>query len=159
MYYLPYEQKILKIARIRDQIYRFRFLILGILLAILSAIMALLAVKGNIVNDISLQPAYVYGERIKLNANAFLSGVEYEYFAGTWTSEQPKRPGEYSIRVKAKARSRMVEQPAWVYPMENGDVRVAFDEPQRAITPGQAVVLYDGDLVVGGGIITTVLRD
>ena len=57
------------------------------------------------------------------------------------------------IRVKAKARSRMVEQDATVYPIENGLARVVFDEPQRAITPGQAVVLYDGDTVVGGGTI------
>lgn len=58
------------------------------------------------------------------------------------------------LRVQAKARSRMNEQWAWVYPEENGVVRVEFDEPQRAITPGQAVVLYDGDTVVGGGTIT-----
>ena len=64
---------------------------------------------------------------------------------------------EGSIRVKAKTRSRMVEQPATAYPEENGVVRIEFDEPQRAITPGQAVVLYDGDLVVGGGTITDVL--
>ncbi|MBO5323601.1 MAG: tRNA 2-thiouridine(34) synthase MnmA [Oscillospiraceae bacterium] len=57
------------------------------------------------------------------------------------------------LRVKAKARSRMVEQDATVYPTENGLARVVFDEPQRAITPGQAVVLYDGDIVVGGGTI------
>lgn len=61
------------------------------------------------------------------------------------------------MRVKAKARSRMTEQPATVYPEENGFARVVFDEPQRAITPGQAVVLYDGDIVVGGGTITEVL--
>ena len=57
------------------------------------------------------------------------------------------------IRVMAKARSRMTEQPATVYPEENGMARVVFDQPQRAITPGQAVVLYDGDMVVGGGTI------
>jgi tRNA-specific 2-thiouridylase len=57
------------------------------------------------------------------------------------------------IRVHAKTRSRQTEQPATVYPLENGCVRVEFDEPQRAITPGQAVVLYDGDLVIGGGTI------
>lgn len=57
------------------------------------------------------------------------------------------------MRVTAKARSRQAEQPAWVYPEENGFARVEFDEPQRAITPGQAVVLYNGDTVVGGGII------
>ena len=53
----------------------------------------------------------------------------------------------------AKARSRMTEQSATVYPEDNGFFRVAFDEPQRAITPGQAVVLYDGDTVLGGGTI------
>ena len=58
-----------------------------------------------------------------------------------------------SIRCKAKARSRMTEQAATVYPMENGLAKVVFDEPQRAITPGQAVVLYDSDTVLGGGTI------
>ena len=61
------------------------------------------------------------------------------------------------LRVTAKARSRMTEQPATIYPEENGFVRVEFDTPQRAITPGQAVVLYDGDTVVGGGTITEVI--
>ena len=62
-----------------------------------------------------------------------------------------------ALRVTAKARSRMAEQPATVYPEENGFARVEFDEPQRAITPGQAIVLYNGDTVVGGGTIQTVL--
>ena len=57
------------------------------------------------------------------------------------------------IRCKAKARSRMTEQNATVYPMADGFARVVFDEPQRAITPGQAVVLYGGDSVLGGGTI------
>lgn len=61
------------------------------------------------------------------------------------------------LRVYAKARSRMDEQPATVYPEENGFARVEFDQPQRAITPGQAVVLYDGDIVIGGGTITEVI--
>jgi tRNA-specific 2-thiouridylase len=51
----------------------------------------------------------------------------------------------------------MTEQPATVYPQEDGSAIVTFDEPQRAITPGQSVVLYDGDLVIGGGTITQVL--
>lgn len=61
------------------------------------------------------------------------------------------------IRVTAKVRYRHTPQPATVYPEENGIARVEFDEPQRAITAGQAVVLYDGDLVVGGGTITEIL--
>ena len=55
--------------------------------------------------------------------------------------------------VTAKARSRHTGAPATVYPEENGIARVVFDEPQRAITPGQAVVLYDGDMVIGSGTI------
>lgn len=61
------------------------------------------------------------------------------------------------IRVTVKARSRHKEQPATVYPEENGLFRVVFDQPQRALTPGQAVVLYEGETVVGGGTIETVL--
>ena len=57
------------------------------------------------------------------------------------------------MRVTAKARYRHTEQPATVYP----DGRVEFDEPQRAMTPGQAVVLYDSDMVVGSGTITDIL--
>ena len=63
------------------------------------------------------------------------------------------------MRVTARARYNQKEQPATVYPEENGYVRVVFDQPQRAMTPGQAVVLYSGELVVGGGTITEVLPD
>ena len=58
------------------------------------------------------------------------------------------------IRVTAKIRHSQNEQPATVYPEEDGSVRVVFDTPQWAITPGQAVVLYQDDMVVGGGTIT-----
>ena len=57
------------------------------------------------------------------------------------------------MRLTAKARSRHNGAPATVYPLEDGGIRVEFDEPQRAITPGQAVVLYDGDMVIGCGTI------
>ena len=60
------------------------------------------------------------------------------------------------MRVTAKARYRHTEQAATVYPEENGYVRVVFDTPQRALTTGQAVVLYQREIVVGGGIIRNV---
>lgn len=63
------------------------------------------------------------------------------------------------LRVTAKARYSQIEQPATVYPEENGTARVVFDTPQRALTPGQAVVLYNGEIVVGGGTITEVLSE
>ena len=58
------------------------------------------------------------------------------------------------LQVQAKARYNQVPQDATVYPEEGGFARVEFSKPQRALTPGQAVVLYQGDLVVGGGTIT-----
>ena len=57
------------------------------------------------------------------------------------------------LKVKAKVRYKQKETEATIYPLENGDVKVVFDQPQRAITPGQSVVFYDGDTVLGGGII------
>ena len=60
-----------------------------------------------------------------------------------------------SLRVTAKTRYKQAETPATVHPTGNGRVYVEFDTPQRAITAGQAVVFYDGDTVVGGGIIDT----
>jgi len=56
-------------------------------------------------------------------------------------------------RVKARIRYRHREQDATLAPLPGDRVQVTFDEPQRAITPGQSVVFYDGDVVVGGGII------
>ena len=58
------------------------------------------------------------------------------------------------LHVTAKTRHSQSEQSAVVYPEGNGIARVEFDAPQRAVTPGQAVVLYHGDLVIGGGTIT-----
>ena len=58
------------------------------------------------------------------------------------------------MQVAVKIRHSQHEQSATVYPEENGYARVEFDVPQRAITPGQAVVLYQGDQVIGGGTIT-----
>ena len=60
---------------------------------------------------------------------------------------------EGSMRVKAKIRYRHREQDATVTQLDDDTIKVVFDEPQRAITRGQAVVLYDGDIVVGGGTI------
>ena len=74
-----------------------------------------------------------------------LTGENFNWIA--W--EAPPR----QFRCSAKIRYRQTEQPCEVTVEENGSVQVLFDRPQRAITPGQAVVLYDGDTVLGGGTI------
>ncbi len=60
---------------------------------------------------------------------------------------------EKRFRCRVKIRYRQPEQWAVVTPNGDKNVHVLFDEPQRAITPGQAGVLYDGDIVLGGGVI------
>lgn len=60
-------------------------------------------------------------------------------------------PAEF--RASARVRYRQAEQPATVRVTGESTVHITFDEPQRAITKGQAVVVYDGDMVIGGGEI------
>jgi tRNA-specific 2-thiouridylase len=67
-----------------------------------------------------------------------------------WVALQPAAP----MRVAAQIRHRHRPAPAVVIPIDDGSrAALTFDEPQVAVTPGQAVVFYDGDVVVGGGWI------
>ena len=88
--------------------------------------------------------------------NTVLLGDDADLFTTTltaarlnWIEPEPSAP----IRVTAKTRYSQKESPATVTPLSDGAVRVEFDEPQRAVTAGQAVVFYDGERVVGGGTI------
>ena len=67
-----------------------------------------------------------------------------------WIEDQPPREAR---RAMARPRYRAPEVPCSVVAGEHGGLRVQFDEPQRAVTPGQALVLYDGEYVLGGGTI------
>ena len=58
-----------------------------------------------------------------------------------------------SIRAEAKVRYSQNAQKATVWQTDDNELHIEFDEPQRAITSGQAVVLYDGETVIGGGTI------
>jgi len=57
------------------------------------------------------------------------------------------------LRCAAKTRYRQADQPCLLQPLADGCYRVLFDGQQRAITPGQSVVFYDGEVCLGGGII------
>jgi tRNA-specific 2-thiouridylase len=74
-----------------------------------------------------------------------LTASRVNWVAGT----EPAGP----LRTTAQIRYRHPAQPAIVEPLDHHTIRVEFDTPQPAITPGQAVVFYDGDLVLGGGWI------
>lgn len=62
-------------------------------------------------------------------------------------------PEEETLEVQSKIRYTMKATPARLRTQGDGLVEVTFDEPQRAITPGQSVVCYDGERVIGGGVI------
>lgn len=104
-------------------------------------------------------PVYVCGK--DMEKNTVTVGSNQDLFATTLRADNwnwiafPELTGP--MAVTARARYNQKEQPATVYPEENGFARVVFDQPQRAMTPGQAVVLYSGDLVVGGGTIREIL--
>ena len=104
-------------------------------------------------------PVYVCSK--DMEANTVTVGPEDALFATTLIADSwnwfPFETLTEPTRVMAKARYRHIPQPATVYPMEDGKAKVVFDTPQRAMTPGQTIALYDGDIVVGGGIITEVL--
>lgn len=63
-----------------------------------------------------------------------------------------------TMRLNAKTRYKQTEQTCEVIPTDDGKVSVEFEEKQRAVTPGQSVVFYDGDIVAGGGVIESVIR-
>ena len=75
-----------------------------------------------------------------------------ELIAGDWNwISIPALTAPMTVTVKTRYSQRKAE--AVAEPLSGGQVRLRFREPQRAVTPGQFVVLYDGDTVVGGGVI------
>lgn len=88
--------------------------------------------------------------RVVLSGNDALFSRELTANDFNWIAyDGPPR----ELRATARVRYHQREQAATVTVLEDGHVRLVFDEPQRAITPGQAVVLYDDDTVLGGGTI------
>ncbi|MBQ8960789.1 MAG: tRNA 2-thiouridine(34) synthase MnmA [Ruminococcus sp.] len=101
------------------------------------------------------RPAYVV--RKDVSANTVTLGEEKDLYTDSLLAEDVNLISvpevEAPMRITAKTRYSQTDQPAVLSKAENGLYRVEFDSPQRAVTSGQAVVFYDGDIVVGGGTI------
>ena len=102
-----------------------------------------------------------YVTNLDAERNLVVLGSEADLYAHACLVEDAHgisvgQPGE-AIRVTAKFRYKTTETPATVGIDTDGLLRVDFDTPQRAVTPGQSIVFYDGDVVVGGGVIAQTL--
>ena len=99
----------------------------------------------------------LYVKQVRPEDNAVVLSDNASLFSDTLTASDvnwiPFDQLNAPLRLRAKIRYRMAEQPCTVEQISPDRVQVVFDQPQRAVTPGQAVVFYDGDLVVGGGVI------
>ncbi|WP_193164322.1 tRNA 2-thiouridine(34) synthase MnmA [Microbulbifer hainanensis] len=104
------------------------------------------------------QPWYVVGKDLERNVLLVAQGAHHPLLYATGLEATQTHwingaaPAE-EFRSKAKTRYRQPDQDCTVRVLENGDLRVEFDEPQRAITPGQSLVLYDGEICLGGAVI------
>ncbi len=98
----------------------------------------------------------LYVLSVDADANRVVVGAESELLVAEARVEGMRFPsgapdGPFHARVRV--RHRGVETPATVAPDAGGSGRVIFDEPVRAVAPGQSCVFYDGDVVLGGGVI------
>jgi len=89
--------------------------------------------------------ALVVGTRSELGRRELVA-TEVNYVSG----RSPRQP----LEITAKIRYQAVESEALLTPFEDGRARVTFAQLQRDITPGQGVVFYQGEIVLGGGIIS-----
>lgn len=108
-------------------------------------------------------PRPMYVVALDTAHNALIVGEDKEtYLGGLLASDMnwiALEGLDRSVRCAAKIRRMATEAACTVYPEPGGAIRVLFDEPQRAITPGQSVVLYQDSWVLGGGTIDKAIEE
>ena len=102
------------------------------------------------------EPLYVFAKRT--DTNQVVLSREEDLYRDVVQADQINFVGlrelpEGSMRIRAKVRYSHQETPGTASMLPDGSLEVRFDTPVRAATPGQSIVLYDGDMVVAGGII------
>lgn len=112
---------------------------------------------------VSSNAGRLYVKELRPGDNAVVLSDNASLFARTLTATGlnliPCARLDGPVRLWARIRYRMEEQPCTVEQTGEDAVRLTFDSPQRAITPGQTAVFYDGETVVGGAVIETSIPD
>jgi tRNA-specific 2-thiouridylase len=119
---------------------------------------------GGLKEDSSGQPWYVVDKDLQRNVLLVAQGTEHPALYKQalsaidlhWVSGQA--PGS-PYHCSAKVRYRQNDQPCTITTIENGIATVLFEQPQRAVTPGQSIVFYNQDECLGGGIIDQIGND
>lgn len=106
----------------------------------------------------SEEPWYVAAKDLERNVLIVVQGKHHPLlYSDTLATEAMDwvagEPPVHSGRFTAKTRYRQSDCPCTMRTLADGGVEVAFDDPQWAVTPGQSLVLYDGDICLGGGVI------
>jgi len=103
------------------------------------------------------EPMYVYKKNAENNTVTLCKAKEEELYKKELTANAlnliPFDRFDGKIKVKAKVRYNQPEQPATAEQISEDTIYIEFETPQRAVAKGQSVVLYDGDIVIGGGTI------
>jgi tRNA-specific 2-thiouridylase len=111
-------------------------------------------------SDSETTPWYVAAKDASRNVLIAVQGHDHPLLCATELQCSQLRwlvaPPTAALRCTVRVRHRHTDQPAVLYPGADGTARVLFDDPQRALTPGQFAVAYDGDLCLGGGTISEV---
>jgi tRNA-specific 2-thiouridylase len=107
------------------------------------------------------EPWFVVGKSLKNNLLYVAQGENHPaLFSTSLEGEDPSwiagHPPVFPLKCTAKFRYRQADIPVEVSELEDGSLKIVFDSPVKAVTPGQAAVLYDGEICLGGSIIKAV---
>ena len=158
--YDNYLNRIQKVAKFKNFVHKFRFLIIGVFSLIIATTAGLLAAKGTVTTAMSLPAQIVFGDSYSPTATAFMSSVSYEYSlegSGEWSSKQPVKAGKYLARtVTEKTFGKSYSDP----------VRFEILPREAEFTIGSDFVVYGevpeecsvSNLVSGQKLVTADLR-
>ena len=150
MIYEAYQEKVLKVAKVLKAIFRHIALIISTLSVVVLLVISFLATKGMILGEVEYQSEIVYGDKIRVEAEALFSKVEFEFAqedSDDWSDDEPTLVGDYKLRVKSNAsfgRNKYSEEiPFSIIPK---DIKVQILS---------ANVIYGEDPKIGAGIPET----